>query len=163
MLPFTVSDCECISYLSMATSPYCSFSWGEIDSIISPSLAASNPDSSTTTFGHSLLCPTFRLRHTPTYHAARSVLLPTLHLNLTLSQSSSRAINALLQRLDHKKAGLQQNCIPSFPGKASASVLTRVLHQQHYVGTSSSPSTFKIIRCVTPTLRSLARMITLQG
>ena len=147
----------------MATSPSCSFSWGEIDSVIFSILAASNLDSFTTTFGHSLLWPTFRLCHTPTYHAARSVLLPTLHLNLTLSQSSSRAINALLQRLDHKKAGLQQNCIPSFPSTASSSVPTRVLHRQHYVGTSSSPSTFKIIRCVTPTSRSLARMITLQG
>ena len=163
MSPFTGSDCECISSLTMSTSPYCSFSWGEITSIVSPSLTTSEPASSTTTFGRSLLCPNLRLCNTPTYHADRTLILPTLHLNLTIARSSSRATKALLQRLDHKKAGLQQNRIPSFPSTSSAAVPTWVLHQQRYVVTSSSSATFKIFRRVTPTSRSLARLITLQG
>ena len=75
MSPFTGSDRECISSLAMATSPSCSFSWGEITSIVSPSLVTSEPASSTTTFGCSLLCPTLRLHNTPTSHANRTVLL----------------------------------------------------------------------------------------
>ena len=163
MSPFMVYDCECISSLAMATSTSCSFSWGEITYIVSPNLATSEPASSTTTFGRSMLCPTLCLCNTPTSHATRTVLLPTLHLNLTTARSSSRATKSLLQRIDHKNAGFQQNWIPSFPITSSASVPTRVLRQQHYVGTSSSPATFKTVRRVTPTLWSLAGLITLQG
>ena len=97
MSPFTGSDRESISFLAMATSPYCSFSWGEIASLVSPSLADSEPASSTTPFGRSLLCPTLRLCRTPTSHASRSVLIPTLRLNLTLARSSSSFTKALLQ------------------------------------------------------------------
>ena len=60
-------------------------------------------------------------------------------------------------------AGLQLNSIPLFPIKCIASVPTRVLRQQHYVGTSSPPDNFKIFCCVTPTSRSLARLVALQG
>ena len=86
MSHLTGSDRECISTLVMATSPSFSFSLRDIDSIVLPRLAASEPASSATTSGCSLLCPTLRLRYTPTSHTARTVLLPTLHLNLTLSQ-----------------------------------------------------------------------------
>ena len=163
MSPFTGSYRECISSLAMSTSLSWSFSWGEIASINSPSLATSEPASSTTTFGHSLLCHTLRLRNTPTSHSDLTVLLPTLHLNLTIAQSLFRATKDLLQWLGHKKAGLQNNWIPSLPSTSSASVPTWVLCQQRYVVTSSSPATFKIVRRVTPTSRSLARLITLQG
>ena len=98
-----------------------------------------------------------------TSHAARSVLLLTLHTNLNLTQSSSRATKALLQRPYHKNTGLHKNRIPSFPSTSSASVPTRVLRWQHYVITSSSTDTFKIVRHGTPNLRSLARLITLKG
>ena len=84
MLPFTVSDRECISSLAMATSPSCSFSWGEITYIVSPSIAASKPASFTTTFDRSLVFPNLCLRKTPTSHATRTVLLATLQLNLTI-------------------------------------------------------------------------------
>ena len=85
MSPFTGSSRDCISFLTMATRTSYSLSWGEIASIISPSLATSVPASSITTFGRSLLCPTIRLRNTPTSHSYRTILLQTLHLNLTIS------------------------------------------------------------------------------
>ena len=103
MMTFTVSYCEFISSLKMSTSPSCSFSWGEIDSLVSPSLATAYPASSATTFCRYSLCPTLCLHHTPTSLSVRSVLLPTLLLNLTLARSSSRSTKALLQRPDHKR------------------------------------------------------------
>ena len=163
MSTFTGSERECISSLEIATSPSCSFAWGEIASIILPSLMTSEPASSTTTFGRSLLCPTLRLHSTPTSHTARTVLLPKLHLNLTIARSLSRATKALLQQLYHKKAGIQQNRIASSPSTSSAYVPNRVLRCQQYVVTSSSPPTFKIVRRITPTSRSLTWLISLQG
>ena len=144
MSPFTGSDRECIYSLKMATSSSCYFSWGEIASIVLPSLTDSEPASSTTTFGRSSLCPTLCLHHTPTSQAACSVLLPKLHLNLTLDRSLSRSTKALLQRPDHKKAGLHQNWIPSLPSTSIASIPTQVLRRKQYVRNSSSSSTFKI-------------------
>ena len=157
MSPFTGSDRKCISSLVMAISPFCSFSWGEIAFIVSPSLVSSKPSYSTTTLGHYLLCPTLCLRHTPTSHTSRSVLLPTLHLNLTLARSSSRATIGQLHRPNHKKSGLQQNRIPLFPSTSSASVPTRVLCQQHCVKNSSSPATFQIFHRVTHQLCGLSQ------
>ena len=162
MLPFMGLVRECISSLVMSNSYSFSFLLGDIASISSPSLATSNSDSSTTTFGRSFLFPTIHLWNTPTSHADRTVLLPTLHLNLTIDRSLSRSTKALLQQLDHKKAGFQKIRIPSFPITSSASVPNRFLFQQHHVRTSSSPATFNISRCVTPTSSSLARLITLQ-
>ena len=108
MSPFTGSDRNCISSLVKATFPSCSFSWEGITYIISPSLATSELASSTTTFGCSLLCPTLRLRNTPTSRATCAVLLPTLHLNLPVAKSSYIDTKALLKRFDHKKAGIKQ-------------------------------------------------------
>ena len=108
MLPFTGSDRECISSLTMGTSPSWSFLWGKIASIVFPRLGASDPSSSTTTFGRYFLCPTLCLRHTPIYHSARTVLLPTLHLNLPVAKSLYIDTKALLKRFDHKKAGIKQ-------------------------------------------------------
>ena len=57
---------------------------------------------------HILLCPTLCLRKTPTSHADRTVIIPTMHINLTIAQSSPRATKYPLQQLDHKKDGLQK-------------------------------------------------------
>ena len=103
MSPFTWLDHECISSLAIATSPYWSFSWGDIALLVLPSLAAYKPASSTTPFGCSLLCPNICFRCTPTYQAYQYVLIQTLCLNLTFAWSSSSATKSLLQRSDHKR------------------------------------------------------------
>ena len=143
MSPFTGSYRECISSLAMVTSPSCYFSWGDISSIVLPVLVASDPASSITTVGRYLMCPTLCLSHTPTSQADFCVIVPTLHLNLTLAGSSSRSTKALLQRTYHQNSGIEKNRIQSFPSTPSASLTTWVLHFQHYFGTSSLPATFK--------------------
>ena len=190
MSPFTLSDSKCISSLAMTTLPSWYFSWGDIYSLVSPSLVASTLASSTTFFGRSSLCPTICLLHTPTYHAAC-----TVHHSKTLSQNEPQPI--LVQshqypyptKNDHKLP-VSNPWIPSFPFTSSVPAPTRFLRRLHYVGTSSSPATFvngrtlqdlrltlplylqpkylpirttEIFHCVTQSFWSLARMITLQG
>ena len=142
MLTFTVLDRECISYLAMATSPSWYFSWGDISSLVSPSLVASTLASSTTFFGRSSLCPTICLLHTPTYHAAC-----TVHHSKTLSQNEPQPILVQSHQYpypttnDHKLP-VSNPWIPSFPFTSSGPAPTRFLRRLHYVGTSSSPATF---------------------
>ena len=74
MPPFTGLDRECIYFFAMTTSPSWSFSWGDITSLVLPSLVDYELASSiyVTIFGRSLLCPTICLQ----YHAARSIHHP---------------------------------------------------------------------------------------
>ena len=142
MSPFTELDSKCISSHAMATYPPWQLSWGDITLIVSHSLVDSKIAFYTTIFGRSLLLPTICLRCTPTSHLAC-----TVHHSDTLSQNDLHPI--LIHRHqgpspttnDHK-CPVSNPRIPSFPSTSSVPDPTRVLHDPHYVGTSSSPATF---------------------
>ena len=190
MSPFTGLESKCISFLVMTTSPYWYLSWGENDFLVSTSLGASKIASYTTLFGHSLLCCTVCLHHTPTSHEAC-----TVHHSDTPSQNDPHPI--LIQNHqdpsptmnDHKRP-VSNTWISSFPSTSSGPSPTRFLRWPHYVDTLSSPAIFvtgrtlqtlcltlplylqptylplhnnKIDHCVTPSLWYFASLITLQG
>ena len=158
--------------------------------LVLPSLAASKLAPFTNSFDCSLLCPTLCLRQTPTSHAdcnlhhSDTPFQNDSHpILVQIHQRPSPTTN------DHKLM-VSNPRISSFPSTSSGPAPTRFLRRLHYVGTSISPVTFvtvrrlqnlslplplyiqptyltlhtpKIVHCITVSLLSLARLITLQG
>ena len=75
---------------------------GKIASLVFTSLTDSEPASSTIPFGCYLWFFFLHFCHTPMSHRDISILLPTICLNLTLSQPFSRSTKGILQQPDHK-------------------------------------------------------------
>ena len=155
MLPLTSLDRECISFLTMVTSPSFPFSWGKIASLLLPSLDSSEIASSINFLSRYSMLPTLCLCLTPTSQAfhtvnnPRTLYQPDPHPILVQGHqwpsedqrsSSSSSTNGPLKTNDHKRL-VSHPQISSFPSTSSGPDPHRALRWPHYVSTSSSPAT----------------------